>query len=401
MRGKAILVSLLITFFLGGLELTIAGTMGCLISSTFHCKEVLYFLLFSYLLGSVIGSFLFGYLVDKIGRKRALEIGLLIFVISSVLLSLSFSPIMVLLLLSIQGFAIGGDSVAAGPMIVENIPYRAKSFVIISTTWFLGDLVAAFLGLTLTSIFSFNAWRVSFAIAGIIVIPFAIVRFFIGESKVWENYGHRKVKINKGIKLLSILLLVSVIDTIISYAFPFVLLPDFISPYLGFSAIQGVKFVDEAIISATLASIIGGFTIVTFLIDKVKRKNAMIIGHAYMLLSFILMALAVLFKSSLGVIIIFGVLSFLSPLGMFAVSLVAIEAFPSSVRGKVYGMISGISSIFSAIAPILIFSVASKINVVESVAFLAGLVSLALASIFSICTVRGTENMEDIENFWN
>lgn len=38
---------------------------------------------------------------------------------------------------------------------------------------------------------------------------------------------------------------------------PFVLLPDFVSSYLGFSTLEGVKFVDEAIISATLASIIG------------------------------------------------------------------------------------------------------------------------------------------------
>lgn len=400
MQGKALLVSLLITFFLGGLELTITGTMSELIANSLDYKNLVYFLLFSYLLGSVIGSFAFGYLVDKVGRKKILEVGLLVFVISSVLLSISFSPILVLLLLSIQGFAIGGDSVAAGPMIVENISYRGKAFVIISTTWFLGDFVAASLGLVLTSAFSYDAWRISFAIAAIIVIPFTLVRFLIKESQVWENYGHRKVRIQKGLKLLIVLLFVSIIDTVISYAFPFVLLPDFISPYLGFSTLEGVKFVDEAIISATLASIIGGFTAVTFLIDKLKRKTAMIFGHAYMLLFFILMTLVVLIKSTIGVIIIFGVLSFLSPLGMFAVSLVAIESFPSSLRGKVNGLISGVSSVFSALTPVIIFSIASKINVVETIAFLAGIISLALASLFSISTFNGAETMDDIENSW-
>ncbi|BDC18720.1 MFS transporter [Acidianus sp. HS-5] len=400
MQGKTLLISLLIAFFLGGLELTIAGTMGNLIACSLHCKNITYFLLFSYLLGSVLGSFSFGYLVDKLGRKRTLEIGLLIFVVSSVLLSFSFLPIMVLSLLFIQGFAIGGDSVAAGPMVIENLTYRGKAFVVLSTTWFLGDFVAAFLGIILTSAFSYEAWRVSFAIAGVLVIPFAIIRFFIKESEVWQKYGKRKVKIGKGVRLLSVLLLVSVIDTIISYAFPFVLLPDFISPYLGFSTIQGVDFVDEAIISATLASIVGGFTVVVFLIDKLKRKTAMIIGHAYMLTAFVLMTLAVLFKSPLGVIIIFGVLSFLSPLGMFAVSLVAIEAFPASIRGKVSGVISGVSSVFSAVTPIIIFSLASKVNVVESTAFLAGLVGVAVASLFSINTISGSESIEEIENAW-
>ncbi|ARM76776.1 MFS transporter [Acidianus manzaensis] len=400
--SKLTFISLLITYFIGGLELTVAGSLNQVIADSLHSSSFAGTVLSSYLIGGVVGSFFFGFLADKFGRKKTLEIGLLLFVISSVIITVSQNIFEVIILLAIQGFAINGDGVAGSSLIVEESPTRLRGrlFVVLSTIWFLGDMVASLLGLYLLSAFpSYLAWRISFAIAGVIVVPFSLVRFMLKESTVWESFGKRKVSIGKAKNLLLSLIIISSIDSIVTYVFPFLIIPDFIGPSLGFNTVQSAKFTDEAIVVATILSIIGGFTAVQFLIDKLSRKNSVLLGHLYMLGGFAIMLIGL--GSSLFVIGDFGLISFLSPLGLFAISLLSVESFPSSIRGKVNGLVSGISSIVSSISP-LIYYYLGGIGVRNLVLSLVGLIGIAVITIF-FAEIKDTRKNEisEIEKYYN
>lgn len=394
--SKLTFVSLLITYFIGGLELTIAGSLNQVISNSLNAPSFGGTILSSYLIGGVIGSFFFGFLADRFGRKRTLEIGLLIFVLSSVLITVSQNIFEVIFLLALQGFAINGDSVAGSSLVVEVSPIslRGRMFVILSTIWFLGDMVASLLGLYLFSVFpSSIVWRISFAIAGIIVIPFSLVRFMLKESKVWEDFGRRKISISNFKWLLFSLILISSIDSIVTYVFPFLILPDFIGPSLGFNTVQSAKFTDEAIVVATVLSIIGGFTVVQFLIDKLSRKSSVLLGHLYMLIGFAIMLIGL--SSPLFIIGDFGLISLLSPLGLFSISLLSVELFPSSIRGKANGLVSGISSIASSVSPLLYYYM-GNIGVHYLVLSLVSLIAVAVVTIV-LTKIKDTRRSEITE----
>ncbi|AWR97979.1 MFS transporter [Acidianus sulfidivorans JP7] len=392
--AKLTLISLLITYFIGGLELTIAGSLNQLIADSLNSNSFAGTILSSYLIGGVIGSFFFGFLADKYGRKKTLEIGLLIFVLSSIIITLSQNIFEVILLLAIQGFAINGDGVAGSSLIVEVAPskLRGKMFVILSTIWFLGDMVASFLGLYLLSVLPpYLSWRISFAIAGVIVVPFSLVRFMLKESTVWENFGKRKIKLESVRNLLISLVIISSIDSIVTYVFPFLILPDFIGPALGLNATKSAEFTDEAILAATLASILGGFTLVQILIDRLSRKSSVLLGHIYMLLGFLIMVIGL--SSSAFIIGDFALISFLSPLGLFAISLLSVESFPSSLRAKANGIVSGISSIVSSISPLVYYYYLSGIGVRNLVLSLVGLISIAVITIL-FTKIQDNRNIE-------
>ncbi|NON61305.1 MFS transporter, partial [Acidianus sp. RZ1] len=234
-----LLISLLIAFFLGGFELTVSGSLNQIIASTFNSPSMAPLVISAYLAGSVIGSFLFGILVDSFGRKRTLEIGLIVFVLASSLIAISSNAFEFLILQGIQGLAIGGDSTAASPTIVEMIGknWRGKAFVIVSTVWFLGDMLASIIGLYLLSFLPpSEVWRYSYLFALFLVIPFVFIRFTLKESQVWKEFGVIKRKFTSLQKRNIILFtVISSIDSIVAYVFPFILIPDFIAPYLGFS----------------------------------------------------------------------------------------------------------------------------------------------------------------------
>lgn len=387
------------------MELTVSGSFNLLIATSLGYPAGEELILSSYLAGTVIGSFVFGLLVDRLGRKRVLEAGLLIFALASLLISLSNNIMIFLLILLFQGMSIGGDSVAGSVMIVEMISQklRGKMFVILSTIWFAGDLAASILGLVLLSHFpSYLAWRVAYAIAGVIVIPFALIRFFLRESEVWAERGKERVSLTETKGLILSLTIISSLDSIITYVFPFIVIPDFVGPYLGLNQVEAASFTDEAFIWGTLASIIGGFTVVPLLIDKLSRKRSVILGHGYMALAFLFLVFSIAAKNQMAIFISFGALSLLSPLGLFAVSLLAVEVFPASARGKVNGLISGVSSIVSAVIPPGLFALGFLLGAIPETALMGG---LAMVNVLTISLNKITDTrklrMDEIERMYH
>jgi len=83
-----------------------------------------------------LGGIFVGYIGDRVGRKRALEISILLMLLPSFLLgclpsyaSIGWSAtVLMILLRMIQGLAVGGELVSAYVFCVESAPVGSKTF---------------------------------------------------------------------------------------------------------------------------------------------------------------------------------------------------------------------------------------------------------------------------------
>lgn len=145
-----------------------------------------------------LGAILFGYIGDRIGRKRALILSLVMMAIPTVLLGLlptynmiGFSAtIMLVIIRLLQGLAVGGNYGGSFIYTIEQAPKRQKSLAgsiaMFGTLWglFLGSGVAFLCNLIFTpeQLTSFG-WRIPFLLGGFSVF----VAHMLRKSEVAEH----------------------------------------------------------------------------------------------------------------------------------------------------------------------------------------------------------------------
>jgi MFS family permease len=188
-----IVVSLGATWILDGLEVTLAGALGGIltrpetlgltparIGASATC----------YLSGAVLGALLFGYGADRFGRKKLFFITVAVYLIGTALSAFSWNFWSYALFRAITGAGIGGEYAAVNSAIDELIPARVRGRVdlIINGSYWVGAALGAAGTLVLLNpnyVPIWLGWRCAFAIGatlGLIVIFF---RRWIPESPRW------------------------------------------------------------------------------------------------------------------------------------------------------------------------------------------------------------------------
>ena len=191
-----------VTFLLDGLEGGIGGSLsGALKSpSALHFSDAqLGITSTGYLLGTVLGALLFGYLADRYGRKTLFTLTLAVYVCSTAATALSWNLATFTLCRLLTGAGIGGEYTAINSAIDELIPARMRgtaNLVIGSTFWIgviLGSLIAV--GFLSPAVFGLRlGWRFAFLsglpIAGVVIFA----RRHIPESPRWLLTHGRQVE---------------------------------------------------------------------------------------------------------------------------------------------------------------------------------------------------------------
>src|SRR2546428_8931053 len=149
-----IVAALGVTWILDGLEVTIVGALGGVLThrQTLHLTEAEVGLTASaYLAGSVCGAFLFSYLIDRQGRKKWFMLALLLYLIATVLTAFSWNLGSFMLFRFLTGAGIGGEYSAINSAIDELIPARARgqTDLAINGSWWLGTAAGALLTIPL------------------------------------------------------------------------------------------------------------------------------------------------------------------------------------------------------------------------------------------------------------
>lgn len=188
-----IVVSLGATWILDGLEVTLAGALGGILTlpqtlgltptrvgASATC----------YLAGAVLGALLFGYGTDRFGRKKLFFITVAVYLIGTALSAFSWNFWSYAFFRAVTGAGIGGEYAAINSAIDELIPARVRGRVdlIINGSYWVGAALGAAATLVLLDprrIPIWLGWRFAFGIGatlGLIVIFF---RRWIPESPRW------------------------------------------------------------------------------------------------------------------------------------------------------------------------------------------------------------------------
>ncbi|MEK9283579.1 MULTISPECIES: MFS transporter [unclassified Bradyrhizobium] len=188
-----VVLALGITWILDGLEVTLAGALsGALKQSPT--------LLFSnldlgiansaYLAGAVLGALGFGWLTDRIGRKKLFFITLAVYLSATAATAASWDIASYALFRFLTGAGIGGEYTAINSTIQELVParYRGWTDLVINGSFWIGAAMGAVAAIVLLDpafIGPDLGWRFAYLIGATIGLVVLLMRMWIPESPRW------------------------------------------------------------------------------------------------------------------------------------------------------------------------------------------------------------------------
>lgn len=187
-----VIVALGITWVLDGLEVTLAGALvGALRKAPMSFTEFdVGLAASSYLVGAVVGAVGFGWLTDRIGRKKLFFITLALYLAATAATGLSWNIWSFCLFRFLTGAGIGGEYTAINSTIQELIPARVRGWtdLVINGSFWIGAALGSFLSIALLRpewIDPAWGWRIAFFVGGGIGLVILALRTWIPESPRW------------------------------------------------------------------------------------------------------------------------------------------------------------------------------------------------------------------------
>ena len=144
----------------------------------------------AYIAGACVGALYFGWLADRLGRKKLFMITLAVFLAGSVLTAFSFAFWWFIVCRVITGAGIGGEYSAINSAIDELIPARVRGQVdlTINGSYWVGTAIGSVLSVPLLDerLLAANVgWRLAFGIGAILALIILFVRRNVPESPRW------------------------------------------------------------------------------------------------------------------------------------------------------------------------------------------------------------------------
>ena len=188
-----IVIGLGVTWILDGLQVTLQGALGPVLHSkntlALSDGEIGLSATF-YLVGAVAGALVFGYLTDRLGRKKLFYTTLIVYLTAAALTASSWNFPSYACFLCLAGAGIGGEYAAINSAIDELIPARLRGTVdlIINSTYWAGAMLGAGATVILLNpavVPEWLGWRLSFAIPTVLGLGVLYIRHWIPESPRW------------------------------------------------------------------------------------------------------------------------------------------------------------------------------------------------------------------------
>jgi MFS family permease len=188
-----VVIALGVTWILDGLEVTLAGAL----SGALKQSPALQFsntdiglASSAYLAGAVLGAMFFGWLTDRLGRKKLFFITLSVYLVATAATAFSWNIASFALFRFITGAGIGGEYAAINSTIQELIPARVRGWtdLVINGSFWIGAALGAVGSLVLLDpavIDPEHGWRLAFLIGAALALVIFFMRLWIPESPRW------------------------------------------------------------------------------------------------------------------------------------------------------------------------------------------------------------------------
>ena len=188
-----VVAALGITWILDGLEVTLAGT----VAGALKASPVLRFSNAdvglagsAYLTGAVLGALFFGWLTDRLGRKKLFFVTLSVYLLATAATAFSWDLASFLVFRFITGAGIGGEYAAINSTIQELVPARVRGWtdLVINGSFWVGAAMGALAAIVLLDpavIDPEHGWRLAFLIGAALALVVFFMRMWLPESPRW------------------------------------------------------------------------------------------------------------------------------------------------------------------------------------------------------------------------
>src|ERR1700704_4528286 len=143
-----VVAALGITWILDGLEVTLAGAVSGALKESYGLRltnSEIGLASSAYLAGAVLGAIFFGWLTDRLGRKKLFFITLGVYLVATAATAFSWNAASFFVFRFLTGAGIGGEYAAINSTIQELIPsrYRGWTDLVINGSFWVGAGVGA------------------------------------------------------------------------------------------------------------------------------------------------------------------------------------------------------------------------------------------------------------------
>ena len=326
------------------------------------------------LLASGMGGVLFGFLADRVGRKRALMLSILTYSICSFASGLSTTVLMLAVFRFILGLGMGGEWNTGATLVAETWPdeLRAKAISVVQSSWAIGFALAA---LVSGIVLRYASWRYVFFVG---ILPALITLWIqnrVPESEMWKE--HRRLRlIDEGqefepqgtqgsqgntsflaifrapyLKSTVALLLLNFFGMFGWWGL-FTWLP----PYLSLPVEQGgrgfgVMGTTTLLVVLNLFGMFPGYLSFGWVADHLGRRRSFML---YTFMAALLVPLYAMARSPIALLVLGTIVAFFGT-GMFSGSgIIASEIFPTRLRARALGFTYNGARTLSSISPYVI-----------------------------------------------
>ena len=200
-----IIAALGTSWLLDGLEVTLVGSLSGILQSHAGLRlsdAQVTGAATTYLAGAVCGALFFGYLTDRLGRRKLFLVTLATYSLATVASAFSWSFISFASFRLLTGVGIGGEYAAINSAVDELIPGRVRGSVdlIVNGTFWVGATLGALVAIYLLEGHGFapnHGWRYAFGIGGTLGLVVLVLRLFVPESPRWLMLRGREDEANR------------------------------------------------------------------------------------------------------------------------------------------------------------------------------------------------------------
>jgi MFS family permease len=188
-----VVVALGITWILDGLEVTLAGSVAGALrqSPALQLSSTdIGFVGSAYLAGAVLGAIFFGWLTDRLGRKKLFFITLAVYLVATAATAFSWNLWSFALFRFLTGAGIGGEYAAINSTIQELVPARVRGWtdLVINGSFWVGAAAGAAGSIVLLDPAFLPVdmgWRAAFLIGSLLALVILFMRAWLPESPRW------------------------------------------------------------------------------------------------------------------------------------------------------------------------------------------------------------------------
>jgi MFS family permease len=320
------------------------------------------------LLASGIGGVLFGFLADRVGRKRALMLSILTYSICSFASGLSTTVLMLAVFRFILGLGMGGEWNTGATLVAETWPdkLRAKAISVVQSSWAIGYALAA---LVAGVVLRYSNWRMVFFVGILPALVTLWIQSRVPESQMWTE--HRLATLDQKLepqgaqgnesffaifrapygKSTIVLLLANFFGMFAWWG-----LFTWVPPYLSLPVEQGgrgfgLMGTTTLLIVLNLFGMFPGYASFGWVADHMGRRNSFML---YTFFAGLLVPLYAVARSPAALLVVGTVVAFFGT-GFFSGSgIIGSEIFPTRLRARALGFTYPGARAMSSVAPWII-----------------------------------------------